>query len=415
MREEKHDKEVASMICYERLEEFARASAQSWIAQVFEEEVTAFLGRRKSERRSTEMSEGSRNGFGEPRKLSMMNGTIEVRRPRVRDVEEKFESKVLPLFCRRTGEVSQLLPELYLHGLSSGDFELAMRGLLGDGAPLSASSIERLRAKWKLEYAAWESRDLSSLDVVYAWADGLYVKAGIEDRKTALLVIVGATTSGDKVLLGLVPGERESKESWLRLLRGLVGRGLILPTAFVADGHLGLWSALGEIHPTAKEQRCWNHKITNVLDRVAKKAQPEAKEILRAMMYAETKTKCEAEKKRFATRFMKSDADAVTTLERDWERMTTYYDFPKEHWVHLRTTNIIESPFAQVRLRTDASKRFKKVDGAVAMIWKLLGVAEKNWRKLNATELLADVRKGVQFVDGIRVTTKNEEKNRLAA
>jgi transposase-like protein len=415
MKVEKHEKEVASMVCFERLEEFARSSAQTWIATVFEEEVTAFLGRTKSQRRTEQTPEGSRNGYGRSRKLAMMNGTIEVRRPRVRDVEEKFESKVLPLFCRKTGEVSQLLPELYLHGLSSGDFELAMRGLLGDGAPLSASSIERLRAKWKLEYAEWENRDLSGLDIVYAWADGLYVKAGIEDRKTALLVIVGATTTGEKVLLGLVPGERESKESWLRLLRGLVARGLVLPTAFVADGHLGLWSALGEIHPKAKEQRCWNHKITNVLDRVAKKAQPEAKEILRAMMYAETKAKCEAEKERFSVRFLKSDAGAVTTLERDWERMTTYYSFPKEHWVHLRTTNIIESPFAAVRLRTDASKRFKKVDGALAMIWKLLGVAEKNWRKLNAPDLLSEVRKGVQFVDGVRVVTKNEEKNRLAA
>ncbi len=228
-------------------------------------------------------------------------------------------------------------------------------------------------------------------------------------------VIVGATTSGEKVLLGLAPGERESKESWLRLLRGLVRRGLVLPTAFIADGHLGIWSALGEIHPTAKEQRCWNHKITNVLDRVPKKSQAEAKEILRAMMYAESKAKCEAEKKLFTARFAKSDADAVATLERDWERMTTYYDFPKEHWVHLRTTNVIESPFAAVRLRTDASKRFKKVDGAVAMIWKLLGVAEKNWRKLNAPELLGEVRKGIQFVDGVRAVTINEEKNRLAA
>ena len=415
MKIEKHEKEVASMVCFERLEEFARSSAQTWIASVFEEEVTAFLGRAKSERRTVETPEGSRNGYGRARKLSMMNGTIEVRRPRVRDVEEKFESKVLPLFCRKTDEVSKLLPDLYLHGLSSGDFELAMRGLLGDGAPLSASSIERLRAKWKLEYAAWENRDLSGLEIVYAWADGLYVKAGIEDRKTALLVIVGVTTTGDKILLGLASGERESKESWLRVLRGLVARGLVLPTAFVADGHLGIWSALGEIHPTAKEQRCWNHKITNVLDRVGKKAQPEAKEILRAMMYAETRAQCEFEKKRFATRFAKSDADAVTTIERDWERMTTYYSFPKEHWVHLRTTNIIESPFASVRLRTDASKRFKKVDGAVAMIWKLLGVAEKRWRKLNSPELLADVKRGIEFVDGVRVTTKDEDKNRLAA
>jgi putative transposase len=411
----KHEKEEASTVCYERLEEYARSSAREWLTAIMEEEVTAFLGRQKSARRTEESPVGSRNGYGRPRRLSMTNGTIEVSRPRVRDTEEQFESRVLPLFHRRTNEVSHLLPELYLHGLSSGDFELAMRGLLGEGAPLSASSIERLRAKWKLEYADWQSMDLSSLDVVYAWADGLYVKAGIEDRKAALLVIVGARTNGDKVLLGLTSGERESKESWLRLLRGLTARGLRLPAAFVADGHLGIWSALGEIHPEGKEQRCWNHKITNVLDRVAKKAQAEAKELLRAMMYSGSRAKCETEKRRFNARFSKTDADAVATLERDWERMTTFFDFPKEHWIHLRTTNIIESPFAAVRLRTDASKRFKKVDGAVAMIWKLLGVAEKNWRKLNAPELLAEVRKGVFFVDGVRIVTKNEDKNPLAA
>jgi len=330
----------------------------------------------------------------------MMNGMVTVRRPRVRDLTDRFESKVLPLFTRRPQEVGELLPELYLHGLSSGDFELALRGLLGEGAPLSASSIQRLKARFTLEYETWTNRDLSNLEVVYWWADGLYVKAGIADRKSALLTIVGALTTGEKIVLACENGERESKESWLMVLRSLRERGLTFPRLTVADGHLGIWAALGEIHPAGEEQRCWNHKLTNVLNALPRKAQPQAAEVLKAMPYAETQTECERQRDAFVRLYRKTDPKAVDTLLRDWDRMVTFYVFPKEHWVHLRTTNVVESPFAAVRLRTDASRRYKRVDGAQAIIWKILRIAEQTWRRLNAPELLPLVASGVPFKDG---------------
>lgn len=282
----------SSEVCYDTLEQWARGKIQVQLQQLLEEEVTTFLGRSRYERRGTvapiDPPIGSRNGYGTPRAFSMMSGTVTVRRPRVRDLTERFESKVLPLFTRRTQEVGTLLPELYLHGLSTGDFDLALRGLLGEGAPLSASSIQRLKARFELDYEAWKKQDLSDLEVVYWWADGLYVKAGIEDRKSALLTIVGALTNGDKVVLACESGERESKESWLKLLRDLKHRGLTFPRLTVADGHLGIWAAFGEMHPTGAEQRCWNHKIANVLNDLPKTVQRQAAERLKAMPYAET-------------------------------------------------------------------------------------------------------------------------------
>jgi putative transposase len=403
----------SSAVCYDTLEQWARGKIQAQLQQLLEEEVTTFLGRVRHERRGTrspvDPPVGSRNGYGKPRQFSMMNGTVTVRRPRVRDLAERFESTVLPLFTRRTREVGTMLPELYLHGLSTGDFDLALRGLLGEGAPLSASSIQRLKARFELEYEAWKTRDQSALDVVYWWADGLYVKAGIEDRTSALLTIVGALTTGEKVVLACESGERESKESWLKLLRDLKNRGLTFPRLTVADGHLGLWAALGEIHPTGEEQRCWNHKITNVLDDLPQKAQPKAGELLKAMPYAETKAECERRRDEFVRTYRRTEGKAVDTLLRDWERMVTFYAFPQEHWRHLRTTNIVESPFSSVRLRTDASRRYKRVEGAKAIIWKILQVAEKSWRKLTAPELLPLVASGVTFNDGVMTKSGGAE------
>ncbi len=262
-----------------------------------------------------------------------------------------YESKVLPLFKRQSKELGGLLPELYLHGLSSGDFELALRGLLGEGAPLSAASLARLKARWLTDYTAWKQTDLSALEPVYAWADGLYVKCGFDDRTKALLVIVGALSNGDKVLLACESGERESKSAWGGILRDLKARGLKLPACLVADGHLGIWAALGEQSPATAAQRCWNHKIVNVLDHFAKTDQAEAAAMLKKMMYAPTRESCERVRRAFELRYRKTHSKACATLERDWERMVTYYDFPKEHWIHLRTTNIVESPFNSVRLR----------------------------------------------------------------
>lgn len=402
----------SSAVCYDTLEQWAREKIQAQLQQLLEEEVTTFLGRARHERRGTvspiDPPTGSRNGYGTPRAFSMMSGTVTVRRPRVRDLTARFESKVLPLFKRRTQEVGTVLPELYLHGLSTGDFDLALRGLLGEGAPLSASSIQRLKARFELEYEAWTRQDLSDLAVVYWWADGLYVKAGLEDRKSALLTIVGALTTGEKIVLACASGERESKESWLKLLRALKHRGLTFPRLTVADGHLGIWAAFGEIHPTGEEQRCWNHKITNVLDDLPKRVQQKAAEWLKAMPYAETKAECERRRDEFVRTYRRTEGKAVDTLLRDWDRMVTFYSFPHEHWRHLRTTNIVESPFASVRLRTDASRRYKRVEGAKAIIWKLLRVAEQSWRKLNAPELLPLVASGMTFKDGIKLKSGDE-------
>ena len=405
-----------SIVRYEMLEECIRMKAQEFVQEVFEGEVNEFLGRGKSERIKSgiDVAKGYRNGYGKPRRLALMNGTVTIRRPRVRCTEERFESMVLPYFKRRSKELGELLPELYLHGLSKGDFELALRGLLGKGAPLSASSIQRLKAKWQLEYEEWQNRDLSDLEVVYWWADGIYVKAGLEKDKAALLVIIGALKSGEKVLLACESGYRESKESWKEVLRSLRDRGLKFPELTVADGHLGIWSAFGELHPEGDEQRCWNHKIRNVLNAMPKRLREEASELLKSIPYAETQKKCEKLRDRFINRYKDNYAKATNKLLSDWERMVTFYRYPKEHWTHIRTTNIVESPFSSVRLRTNASKRFKKVESASAMIWKLLQVAEKSFRRLKGHWLLADVLEGKQFINGVAIE-ENKSIERKAA
>ena len=297
-------------------------------------------------------------------------------------------------------------------GWPRGDFELALRGLLGDGAPLSASSIERLRGKWQQEYAGWKSQRLEHLDVVYAWADGLYVKAGLADTKAALLVVIGALRDGRKVVLAVDSGQRESKESWAGVLRDLRDRGLKPWRVTVADGHLGIWSALGEIFPSSEEQRCWNHRLTNVIDHLPKKEWPAARELLRKIPYAESRAACERLRDVFVARYRKVYPKAAETLCRDWERMVTFYRFPKAHWLHLRTSNVVESPFSAVRLRTDAARRYKKVANAEALIWKILLIAEKKFRCLNAPKLMEAVYGGTKFADGVAV---NVTQRRLAA
>ena len=399
----------SSELLWETLEQTIRGKVQEFIQEILEEEVTDFLGgRRKSQRRSSVEGDpkGYRNGYGKPRNLTLASGTVQVRRPRVRDVEERFESRVLPLFERRTKESAELVVQLYLHGLAEGDFELALRGLLGDGAPLSKSTVRRLREKWIAEHAQWECRSLADREIVYAWADGIYVKAGLEKDKAALLVIIGAMADGTKEVLAVASGFRESAESWAGMLRGLRARGLGVPKLLVADGNLGIWAAARQVWPEAGEQRCWNHKMVNVLDRLPKREQKRAKALLREIVYAESRAAAEAARERFEDRYGGDYPKAAETLADDWDRMTAFFDFPAAHWTHLRTTNVVESPFAAVRLRTSAAKRFKRVDGATALIWKLLMVAEKRFRKLNAPHLLPGVLRGDRCEDGRPVPEK---------
>ncbi len=390
----------ASMPTWETLEGWVRGWIQDLLQRILEEEVTEALGRTRYARRSAVDAPGSRNGYGKPRRLALMSGPIEVRRPRIRGLEERFESRILPLFQRRTQEVTRLLPELYLHGLSQGDFELALRGLLGDGAPLSPSSIARLRATWEEPFETWQQRRLDDRELVYAWADGIYVKAGLEKDKAALLVVIGALSDGRKEILAIRPGHRESTESWRAVLRDLRDRGLPAPRLMLADGGLPIWSAVDQVWPEAAQQRCWNHKILNVLNDLPKRVQGAARALLTQIPTAQTRQQAQRRRDRFVARYGEAYPAAAATLERDWDRMVTFYDFPEAHWKHLRTTNPVESPFASVRLRTNAGKRYKRVQGATALIWRLLRVAETRFRKLNAPELLPAVYAGRRYQDG---------------
>ena len=393
---------VESRNLWDHLENFVRGHIQQFIQRLLVEEVTMRLGRAKSERRAAvDAPEGYRNGYGKPRKLTLTCGTITVQRPRVRNLAERFVSRLLPLFQRRTKQVGELLPQLYLHGLALGDFELALRGLLGEGAPLSPASLQRLKVQWQDEYETWKRRRLDELEVVYVWADGLYVKAGLDASKAALLVLIEALTDGRKVVLAVESGQRESKESWGAVLRELRTRGLKPWRCTIADGHLGIWAALAEQQPTAAEQRCWNHRLVNVLDAIPKKHQAEARPLLTAIPYAETEATCERLRDQFSRRYRTLAPKAVERLHHDWERLVTFYQFPQAHWRHLRTTNVVESPFAAVRLRTTAGKRYKRVESATTLIWKVLQVAEQTFRRLNASELLPAVYAGMPYVDGV--------------
>lgn len=397
-------------VLYGCLEGYAREQIRVWLQDLLDQELTEFLGREKSERKvKADEQPGYRNGHGRPRRVTLSLGTIEVRRPRVRNLEERFTSRVLPFFKRQSGEVRQLLPELYLHGLASGDFELALRGVLGEGAPLSAASLQRLKAKWAAEYEQWRETPIEEKAVAYLWADGIYVKAGIGKEKAALLVVIGAMRDGSKRVLALEVGYRESQESWAAVLRQLKQRGLKTARLFVGDGHLGLWAAVGESFPEAGEQLCWNHKILNVLDALPKKEAVTVKPYLTALMYAENQEQALTERKRFEAAFAHYPK-AVRTVVDNWERLTCYYEFPHEHWKHLRTSNIVESPFSRVRLRTGAARRFKSPLNATCLIWKTMMVAEKSFRKLNAPHLVEKVAKGRSYSNGVEI-----DKVRVAA
>jgi transposase-like protein len=399
------DGDLKSSVTWEGLEPWLREQMRETIQRILEEEVTDLLGRAKSERKTgIDSHPGYRNGYGKSRNLTLSSGTVEVRRPRIRGLSERFESRVLPAFARRTREVGELLPELYLHGLSTGDFDLALRGLLGEDAPLSAATVQRLKSRWQGEYDEWSDRKLDELEVVYLWVDGVYVKAGLEKDKAALFVVVAGLSDGRKVVLAVTPGYRESTESWATLLRQLRARGLKEPKLVVGDGNLGIWGGLSNVYPGADQQRCWNHRLLNVMDRLPKKQQPEAKPLVQAIAYSETRDKADEEKKKFqAWCTARGFARAGSLLDEDWERMVAYYRYPKEHWKHLRTTNIIESAFSAVRLRTDAAKRFKRVANATAVIWKTLMVGERRFRRLDAPELLKDVYLGAVYDNGVCV------------
>jgi len=291
---------VESSPTWERLETWLRSKMREWLQELLEAEVDELLGRRKSARRKpVDGVRGYRSGHGKPRRLTLSCGTVTVRRPRVRGLQERFESRLLPLFARRTLEVNALLPELYLHGLAQGDFDLALRGLLGEDAPLSATTVGRLKERWHAEQAQRASRPLADLEVVYLWVDGVYVKAGLEKEKAAVLVVLAALRDGRKELVTLVPGHRESTAAWSEVLRDLRARGMQAPKLVVGDGHLGIWAGLRTVSPEAQEQRCWNHRILNALDQVPTTRQAQARLQLTQIPYAETAEEAERLKAKY--------------------------------------------------------------------------------------------------------------------
>lgn len=387
------------------LEAMVRDAVQTLLQRALEAELTEHLGRAWYERRAVvDAPVGYRNGHGKPRRLTLSCGTVTLRRPRMRNLEQRFVSRLLPLFVRRTTEVGALLPALYLHGLALGDFELALRGLLGDGAPLSPKSIERLKSGWEAEYRAWAHRDLRPLEIQYLWADGIYVKAGLGQEKAALLVVIGVSRGGRKHVLAVLPGYRESTESWATVLRDLKARGVSVPKVLVGDGALGLWAAVRSVWPALAEQRCWNHKLCNVLDALPRSVQSAVRVELTAIPYAPTRREAEERRDAFVRAHQDRHPQAVARLIKDWGELMTFYRFPQPHWKSLRTSNVVESPFAAVRLRTAAGKRFKKVTNATPLIWKVLMVAERTFRRIDGHEWMAKVADGRRFVDGHEVS-----------
>jgi len=384
-------------VAWETLEEYIRLEVQARVQELLEAEVAEHLGRGRYERR--EGKRGYRNGHGKPRKVSLSCGTIEVRRPRVRDLEEKFESRVLPMFARQSRKVQAVLPELYLEGLALRDFDRALRGLLGEGAPLSPSTIARLKEHWLEEFEAWKQEPIEE-EIVYLWADGIYVKAGLEKDKAAVLVVIGVDIAGTKRILAIEPGYRESTESWKHVLWSLMKRGMNAPKAVVADGGMGLWAAIGELGWGCLEQRCWNHKLCNVRDALPQREQESAMKLLRKIPQSETIEEAVRRRNDFLDEY-EAYTKACSRLLDDWERMVSFYELPKEHWMSLRTSNVVESPFQVVRLRTGAARRFKKTANATAVIWKMLMIAENSFNRCVAAYLLEDVAAGQEYENGI--------------
>ena len=390
----------------EALEDLVRRGAQEMLRRALEQEVDSFLERGRHERSMT--FRGYRNGYAPRRSVGSGLGAVVVKAPRVRDVPpevapEGYRSAILPRYQRRTQAQCRLFAQLYLEGLSSGDFEPVFRVLLGEDAPLSASAILRLKDTWKAEYEDWKQRPLDVHRYAYLWFDGIYVGCGQEREKTVLLCVLGAREDGSKELLALEEGYRESTASWQGVLRSLRDRGMAPALLGIGDGGLGAWAALTEVFPSTRYQRCWNHRVLNVQDQLPKRLQGEARNELRALWETPTRTECEARRDAYIAklRAQKQEAAAATVL-RDWEDFVTFYDFPQEHWLHLRTTNAIESVFAGVRLRTNVAKRMGKRENALYLVFKIVERLGQNWRALNGGRtLMTLVLEGRRFIDGV--------------
>ena len=400
----------------DQLTDVLRNGARALLAQAVEAEVADFLGTHADLKTEDGHRRVVRHGHLPEREVMTGIGPVAVRQPRVRDREAAaddperihFTPAILPPYARRSKSLEMLIPILYLKGISTGDFEEALAALLGKDAPgLSASTIARLKEVWVDEHKRWNERDLSAKRYVYVWADGIHLQARLEDDAQCILVIIGATPEGKKELIGFTDGTRESAHDWRTLLLDLKRRGLaIAPELAVADGALGFWKALGEVWPKTREQRCWVHKTANVLNRLPKSQHTKAKRALQEIWMAETKTDADVAFDAFIESYEVKYDKAAECLEKDREALLAFYDFPAEHWKHLRTTNPIESTFATVRHRTIRSKGCLSNKTALAMVFKLVDGAQKTWRKLDGHNQLPKIIQGVKFTDGLEVVVK---------
>lgn len=390
------------------LTELVRQGARQIIAQAVEAELQEFLAQYQNLKDEQGRKAVVRNGYLPERTVLTGVGEVEVQVPKVRDRTHngiKFNSSLLPPYLKRAQSVEEVLPWLYLKGVSTGDFSEALASLLGPQAKgLSTSTISRLKAKWIEEHHQWQKRSLSGKRYVYVWADGIYFNIRNESDRHCILVIIGVSDTGVKELLGLEAGLRESELSWKPLLLRLQDQGLkIAPELAVGDGALGFWKALAQVFPTTKAQRCWVHKTANVLNKLPKSQQAQAKSALHQIYLAATKAEANKAFDRFIKTYEAKYPKAVECLVKDREALLAFYDFPAEHWVHLRTTNPIESTFATVRLRTDKTKGCVSTDSIVSLVFKLVQSAQKRWLRIRGFKRLGEVIEGVKFKDGIRV------------
>jgi transposase-like protein len=399
---------VAAASSVSPIDEIVREGARRMLAAALEAEVAAYIDAHVHERDEHGRRLVVRNGHAVPREVVTSAGAVEVRAPRVNDKRvddvtgdrRRFSSVVVPAWCRRSPKVTEVLPLLYLHGLSSKDFVPALEGFLGTDAGLSAATVTRLTVQWQDDARTFGERDLSTVDFVYLWADGIHVNIRLDEDKLCLLVLIGVRVDGTKELVALTDGFRESTGSWADLLRDCKRRGMRAPVLAVGDGALGFWGGLREVFPDTKEQRCWFHKIGNVLSAMPKSAHPGAKKALAEIWNAEDRDHARRAAAAFKLAYGAKFAKAVAKITDDLDELLRFYDYPAEHWIHLRTTNPIESTFATVRNRSKITKGPGSKAAGIAMAFKLIEAAQARWRAVNAPHLVALVRAGATFKNG---------------
>jgi putative transposase len=389
------------------IDELARVGAQLMIKHALQAEISLYLEEHSDLHTEAGKPLIVKNGYHKARKVTVGSGSIDVKVPRTRNRNgegENFQSSIIPRYMKRSLKIDEAIPLMYLKGISTTGMESVLKKLFGDDIPgTSPANISRLKNQWQTEYDAWKKRDLSNKEYCYFWVDGIHFNVRNGDDRFCTLVIIGATKQGKKELIAVESGYRESSESWSTLLRDLKERGLNDPKLVIGDGALGFWKAVKDVLPEAKWQRCWVHKTANILDKMPKSVQPKAKGMIHEIYKAETKKVAKENYDKFVRTYKAKYLRAVKCLEKDKGALFTFFDFPAEHWQHIRSTNVIESTFATVRLRTKATRGHGNMDTTFMMVFKLLDEASKRWQRLRGYKNIIKLYEGVIFKDGIEV------------